>query len=188
MVGSTGEKAMIMFRKEVKLLSSLRHPNILEYIGEVTSESRQLILVTELMGLSLFDEIGVTRHGKPWPLSERLFAMVNVANGLAYLHSRVPVVIHRDLKSHNLLMEAESDDADFDFPPESSPGGKRKKKVRMCKIADLGISRLKMMTQTMTSVGTPQWMAPEALRGERYVGAIRCDAQKGRNNCQKNKE
>jgi sterile alpha motif and leucine zipper-containing kinase AZK len=37
-----------------------------------------------------------------------------------------------------------------------------------CKVADFGMSRVKFLTEKMTRVGTPQWMAPEVLRQESY--------------------
>jgi len=69
----------------------------------------------------------------------------DTARGMAFLHSADPPVLHRDLKSANLL-------AAEDYS---------------VKICDFGISRLKA-DETMTSCGTAKWVSPEALREARY--------------------
>ena len=77
-----------------------------------------------------------------------LFSALNIcldaAKGMGYIHSTN--LIHRDLKSNNIVIS---------------------KKVRG-KVADYGESREKGENLTMTSVGTPLWMAPEVSKGERY--------------------
>ncbi|KAH9075195.1 hypothetical protein Ae201684P_003879 [Aphanomyces euteiches] len=67
---------------------------------------------------------------------------------MSYLHNFEPPILHRDLKSPNLLV-----DCDYSV-----------------KISDLGLSRVKAYVQTMTgSCGTMQWMAPEVLGNEKYT-------------------
>jgi serine/threonine protein kinase len=82
-----------------------------------------------------------------WKL--RVQIAIDVAKGMNYLHKCNPIIIHRDLKSYNLLV-------DDNF------------KVKVC---DFGLA--KHLTQfdqpAMTSCGTPAWTAPEVLRNERYT-------------------
>ncbi len=66
---------------------------------------------------------------------------------MMYLHSRMPRIVHRDLKSMNILLDQEW----------------------RAKISDFGMSRFLDSTKTMTRCGSPAWEAPEILRAERYT-------------------
>ena len=82
----------------------------------------------------------------PWALVKRVAC--GTARGMAYLHSGVPPVLHRDLKSANILL-------DESYTP---------------KVCDFGLSRLQASTNSsMTgNCGTVQWMAPEVLANQKY--------------------
>jgi hypothetical protein len=81
----------------------------------------------------------------PWDLVRRVSC--GAARGMAYLHSGDPPVLHRDLKSANLLLDE---------------GYKTK-------VCDFGLSRLKAQARSMTgNCGTVQWMAPEVLANRSY--------------------
>mmetsp|Transcript_4999 Transcript_4999/g.8783 ORF Transcript_4999/g.8783 Transcript_4999/m.8783 type:complete len:170 (+) Transcript_4999:737-1246(+) len=83
---------------------------------------------------------------RPWQLVKR--AASGAARGMAYLHGGNPPVLHRDLKSANLLL----DDS------------------YTTKVADFGLSRLKAQERSMTeNCGTVQWMAPEVLANHHYA-------------------
>jgi len=70
---------------------------------------------------------------------------IDACKGIAYLHSRK--ILHRDLKTHNLLVD----------------------KFWNVKVADFGLSRAMGDTDgTMTACGTPSWAAPEVLRRDHY--------------------
>lgn len=73
---------------------------------------------------------------------------LDLLEGMTYLHTFDPPVIHRDLKSHNVLLGA-----DFE-----------------AKLSDFGISREVSLEKTMTSaVGTMAWIAPEVMQGGKYT-------------------
>ena len=133
---------------EAGLLATMRHPNILGFVGISTSPPA---IVTEFCERgSLFDVLKAARRNPaslPWPL--RLRMAIEAAQGMHYLHSSSPPVIHRDLKSLNLLVDAD----------------------HHIKVADFGLSRmLSDASLSLQSSGTmnnvnPRWLAPELLRG-----------------------
>ncbi|EGC34101.1 hypothetical protein DICPUDRAFT_94884 [Dictyostelium purpureum] len=134
------EEMMTEFKAEVELLGSLQHPNLVTCYGY--SLNPMCIVMEFLPTGNLFELI----HSKEQKLDSALILQIafDIARGMAHLHSRN--IIHRDLKSSNLLM-----DKHFNI-----------------KIADLGIARETSFTQTMTTIGTVAWTAPEILRHENY--------------------
>ncbi|CAL9107908.1 unnamed protein product, partial [Musa textilis] len=134
------------FRREVAIMKSLRHPNIVLYMGAVT-EPPKLSIVTEYLSRGSLYRI-LHRNGAREILDERrrLSMASDVAKGMNYLHNRSTPIVHRDLKSPNLLVD-------------------KKYTVKVC---DFGLSRLKANTflSSKSLAGTPEWMAPEVLRDE----------------------
>ncbi|KJE93839.1 plaucible mixed-lineage kinase [Capsaspora owczarzaki ATCC 30864] len=128
-------------RQEVDLLNSLRHRNIVQFIG-VSSALGNLMIVTEFAQHgSLFDYI--QKHELAFDRITQ-WAM-DISNGMRYLHEEAPVpIIHRDLKSMNVLI---CDNL-------------------VAKICDFGCSKEFVSTTQMSFVGTCAWMAPEVLRSE----------------------
>jgi len=133
------------FQKETLLLSQLRHSNIVLLMA-ISTDYPQLALITELMTKGdLYDLL----HGKdsvPWLLRIRIAE--DVARAMNYLHSMQPPIVHRDLKSRNILLDERYN----------------------AKLADFGATRVRENTiiETSTSLGTPAYMAPECLRGESF--------------------
>jgi serine/threonine protein kinase len=83
--------------------------------------------------------------------------MYDVALGLTYLHTRRPSIIHRDLKSFNILLSKD-------------PVHKR------CKITDFGLARIRPHQTMMHSlVGTPNWQAPEMFLNDSPVYTEKVD-------------
>lgn len=132
------------FRQEVSLMKRLRHPNVLLFMGAVTSPQRLCIVTEFLPRGSLFRLLQRNTTKLEW--RRRVHMALDIARGMNYLHHCNPPIIHRDLKSSNLLVD----------------------KNWTVKVGDFGLSRLKHETflQTKTGKGTPQWMAPEVLRNE----------------------
>ncbi|KAJ1727520.1 hypothetical protein LPJ72_005903 [Coemansia sp. Benny D160-2] len=125
-------------RHEISVLKQLRHENIVKFIG-VCSNRRRLCIVTELCeNGDLFDFM--RRVPKP-PFGQLMMFMHDIALGVSYLHTRRPSVIHRDLKSMNVLISSDN----------------------RAKINDFGLARIRPRMNTMvhTACGTPNWQAPE---------------------------
>jgi len=134
------------FRREVELLSLLRHRNIVRYIG-ASLQAPDLCVLTELCDGSLSDLLYKNNTGKLRPDQMLSFAK-QIAKGMKYLHNLKPMIIHRDLKSSNLLVDSSM----------------------TCKISDFGLSRIKNESVTKISgmLGTPGWSAPEIYKQDKY--------------------
>ena len=147
-------KAVTEFVRECQLMSTLRHPNIVQFLGVAFFPGSRLpALVMERLLTSLHDLLASDApppSGAVTPLS--FFSMAlkcsvlhNVACGLAYLHERSPPVIHRDLSARNVLLDSEM----------------------VAKIADLGMARIVPRVRaaaTMTKgPGALVYMPPEAF-------------------------
>ncbi|PIM98663.1 Tyrosine kinase [Handroanthus impetiginosus] len=134
------------FLQEVAIMKRLRHPNIVLFMGAVT-EPPNLSIVTEYLSRGSLYRL-LHKPGAREVLDEkrRLSMAYDVAKGMNYLHKHNPPIVHRDLKSPNLLVD-------------------KKYTVKVC---DFGLSRLKANTflSSKSAAGTPEWMAPEVLRDE----------------------
>ncbi|KAI3916851.1 hypothetical protein MKW92_042943 [Papaver armeniacum] len=138
------EDLLRTFRHEVSLMKRLRHPNVLLFMGAVSS-AEHLCIVTEFLPRgSLFQLIQRNPPALDW--KRRVLMALDIARGLNYLHCYNPPIVHRDLKSSNLLVDNNW----------------------KLKVGDFGLSRLKHATflTTKSGKGTPQWMAPEVIRNE----------------------
>nr|GEV09933.1 PAC motif-containing protein [Tanacetum cinerariifolium] len=138
------DNVMVSFKLEVSLMKRLRHPNILLFMGAVTS-SQHLCIVTEFLPRGSLFRI-LQRNSTQLDSRRRLHMAMDIARGMSYLHHCNPPIVHRDLKSSNLLV-------DMNWG---------------VKIGDFGLSRIKHHTylKTKSGKGTPQWMAPEVIRNE----------------------
>jgi len=132
------------FRREVQTMSKLRHPNVVLFMGANTRPPNLCILTEFLLHGNLYDVLHDKRVKIDWKLMIRM--ATDAARGMNYLHCSKPVIMHRDLKSLNLLVDQNWG----------------------VKVSDFGLTKSKMHTYTMTQCGTPQWMAPEVLRNEQY--------------------
>ena len=134
------------YEKEVYLMRTLRAPNVLQFLGS-TFNPPDICIVMEYMSRgSLYEILHNPMIVLEWPLLLRMLA--DTARGMTYLHTCKPPVIHRDLKSHNLLID----------------------EFWKVKVSDFGLSTFfEQASQTMTACGTPCWTAPEVLRHLHYT-------------------
>lgn len=134
-------------------MKRLRHPNIVLLMGAVIQPPKLSIVTEYLSRGSLYELLHMPNVGSSLSERRRLSMAYDVASGMNYLHQMRPPIVHRDLKSPNLLV-------DDSFT------------VKVC---DFGLSRTKANTflSSKTAAGTPEWMAPEVIRGE--LSNEKCD-------------
>lgn len=133
------------FCQEASLMCQLQHPNIVGFVGAVT-EPASLCIITEYCEQGSLADI-LLNHKIPMTFLKKLQCALDAALGMKYLHSSNPVILHRDLKSDNLLVD---------------------EKWRI-KVADFGLTRFMTAKKAMTQVGTPMWMAPEIIECKKYT-------------------
>ena len=132
------------FEEECRLLSQVRHPNIVQFLGVYFQQGvRAPILVMEFLPTNLTSCIEIYSI-LPKEISYSI--LHDVALGLCYLHSQTPPTIHRDLSSNNVLLT-----------PNMT-----------AKISDLGVARILNLTPLQVSCmtqtpGTPAYMPPEVM-------------------------
>lgn len=144
------QAVMAEFMVEMKLMSKLQHPNVVTFLGASINAPKLAVILEFMPGGSLYRAIHRRRKNNlgPFPLLKSLWIAFGIAKGILYLHSQYPVIIHRDLKSPNILLGTN---------------------VREVKVTDFGLSRLRVTTLVNTGPGgTPEWMAPELLRQDPF--------------------
>jgi len=146
-------KQLQNFRREVKIMCSHPHPNICLFMGACTQPG-QFKIVTELMD---GDVETLLHSNENLSLYERMKMAKDAALGMNWLHCSDPPIIHRDLKTANLLMEK------LNFE------GQTKYRVKLC---DFGLAEIKegafMQDGKDGAKGTPLWMPPEVMMGHRF--------------------
>ncbi len=140
---STDNELRMRFHREAQAAARLNHPNIIT-VFDYGEEHGVIYMAMELLeGADLKD---VIRQSLLASIEDKLDIMEQVADGLAFAHARE--IIHRDLKPGNIHVQ---------------PNGQ-------VKILDFGLARLGTsadMTRTGVVMGTPNYMAPEMVKGDR---------------------
>ncbi|KAG2789346.1 hypothetical protein Pcac1_g2092 [Phytophthora cactorum] len=149
-----------VFAAEIQLMASLEHPNVLGLTGVAWNTLENMLLIMEFMELGDLQYVLQYQNGDKvqvstgsnsidefsWASHKAKIAR-DISCGLQYLHSLKPIVVHRDLKSKNVLIGDNYE----------------------AKLSDFGVSRTRRGGETMTSgVGTAYWTAPEVLAGHKY--------------------
>eukprot|EP01090_Pellita_catalonica_P010232 TRINITY_DN21698_c0_g1_i1.p1 TRINITY_DN21698_c0_g1~~TRINITY_DN21698_c0_g1_i1.p1 ORF type:complete len:464 (-),score=80.03 TRINITY_DN21698_c0_g1_i1:38-1318(-) len=151
----TGDMINVLsdFRQEVWVMSCVpRHENIMALEGICLDP---LGMVIEYISGGSLDTL-VNDPKFPWTWQLRVSVALSIAKGMHFLHAVVkPPLIHRDLKSANVLIEWKDQD----------------KGELICKIADFG-STVAMSHLKKRVVDNPVWLAPEVIRGEPYNNKV----------------
>ena len=137
------------FMREAKAAGAFSHPNIVTVYDIGKIDSRPYIIIELIDGTPLGDAM---EPGKPMSLKEVMSIGIQLAEALDYAHQRG--VVHRDVKPSNILV----------LPEDGS-----------IKIADFGIAHIDdpnsaQQTQVGTVLGTPQYMSPEQVMGQKVDG------------------
>ncbi|KAL1502710.1 hypothetical protein ABEB36_007817 [Hypothenemus hampei] len=157
------EDAQKNFLKEVAVLRSLHHNNVLRFIGVLYKEQK-LHLVTEYISGGTLTEL-LHDSSQPLPWEQRVSFAKDIAAGMAYLHSMN--IIHRDLNSHNCLVREDKTVivADFGLARIVSHATSS---VRRSPKGATGTKNRQERKKRYTVVGNPYWMAPEMMKGNKY--------------------
>ncbi|NNM04316.1 MAG: protein kinase [Gemmatimonadetes bacterium] len=137
------------FLREIKITAGLSHPHILPLLDSGEADSFLFYVMPLVDGESLRDRL--EREGE-LGTEEAVRITVQIAGALSYAHSKG--IVHRDIKPENILLQADQVVvADFGIAlAVDSAGGDR-------------------LTETGLSVGTPAYMSPEQVAGERELDA-----------------
>lgn len=129
--------------REMAILKDVRHPQIVQFMGLSKTEDGDVFIITEFIP---FGDLRskIKQRNKEIPWNRRIQIASETASAFAYLRSKN--ILHRDLKSSNLLVTENW-------------------KIKVC---DFGFGRMVEVDSLMTTCGTNQWMAPEVSLGEKY--------------------
>ncbi|KAH9112874.1 hypothetical protein AeMF1_012870 [Aphanomyces euteiches] len=135
------------FIDEITYVTQLSSPYIVSVIGVAWTNAMDLQCVMEYMNLG--DLRSYLEKVKSFSWESKVSCALSVAEGLFYLH--IQHLIHRDVKSRNILMDS----------------------VKGAKLGDFGASKEVIFGDTMTAVvGTLRWMAPEMMLFKPYSSAV----------------
>uniref|UniRef100_A0A182PC59 LIM domain kinase 1 n=1 Tax=Anopheles epiroticus TaxID=199890 RepID=A0A182PC59_9DIPT len=167
------EEAQKNFLKEVAVLRSLSHHNVLKFIG-VLYKDKKLHLVTEFIPGGSLKEL-IHDSGQPLSWEQRISFARDISCGMSYLHSMN--IIHRDLNSLNCLVRENGTVIVADFglariikqPLISTTAYEKCTAPTPASSGNGTIGRRgRPRRQRYTVVGNPYWMAPEMMRGNKY--------------------
>ena len=150
LVPNLSARELIEFTQEAEIMAGLHHPNIIQLYGFTGTAPYRMVM--ELMpNGSLYD---VLRSGDPVDWPQRVSWAIDIGAGLHYLHTRQPQIIHRDLKSLNVLMSRNNEAKLTDF-------GLALAKLRTTTATLTSSAKGKQAVEPTGAVGSTRWMAPE---------------------------
>ena len=141
----TSKESIKNFVDECNIMKHLHHPNILLFMGANTKGPDYFVVSEYCPNGNLFELLHMNQNHVLHYDDIRRIAL-QIAYGINYLHSYKPPILHRDLKSMNVLLD----------------------KNFQVKLADFGNTK-KLDVQMTKQKGTFQWMAPEVIKGKDYT-------------------
>jgi serine/threonine-protein kinase len=143
---STSPELIARFEREARAVGQLSHPCIVQIHDYIHQDDTHFMVMEFIEGVNL--KSAIERRGRLTP-EEAASVGVRVSAALAYAHAAG--IIHRDIKPSNILLARDG----------------------QVKVVDFGIARLEEgeeLTRTGAFVGTPAYMSPEQILGERLDG------------------
>ncbi len=150
---ASNSEAVARFQREAQAAGRLENENIVAVVDAGTADDGAPYLVMEYLEGENLAQLLV--RGGPLPAPRAAYILIQACRGLAAAHSRG--IVHRDIKPANLFICRRNDSSD------------------LVKVLDFGIAKLHTgragtgLTQTGTTMGTPQYMSPEQARGAKEV-------------------
>ncbi|KDO21829.1 TKL protein kinase [Saprolegnia parasitica CBS 223.65] len=133
------------FIDEIVLMMSSDY--IVKFVGASWTRPIEIECVVEFMDLGDLRSYLINQSPAQFSWDQKYQCILSIIRGLVYLHTYKPPIIHRDLKSRNVLLDS----------------------VKGTKLTDFGASRVAEEDDLMTNgIGTYQWMAPEVISGTNY--------------------
>ncbi|KAF0718194.1 Aste57867_1845 [Aphanomyces stellatus] len=133
------------FVDEILLMSTFESPFIVKLIGAAWTRPMDLQCVMEYMDSGDLRDYLISHDHQTFGWDEKVVHIQRIAEGLVYLHSMF--IIHRDLKSRNVLLDS----------------------TKGTKLTDFGVSKADMEATMTMGVGTFRWMAPEVIKSQNYT-------------------
>ena len=141
----TNDRNVQRLRREMIMLSQVRHPNLVQFIGAVFDEQAERLQAPPLIITELLDtNLRRAYERRRLSADQKLSIFKDVAKALKYLHERHDPIIHRDVSAPNVLLEA--------LPDGNWKG----------KLTDLGSANFAQVAQTLAE-GAILYAAPETI-------------------------
>eukprot|EP01017_Pseudomicrothorax_dubius_P047783 TRINITY_DN8614_c0_g1_i1.p1 TRINITY_DN8614_c0_g1~~TRINITY_DN8614_c0_g1_i1.p1 ORF type:complete len:520 (-),score=93.75 TRINITY_DN8614_c0_g1_i1:45-1604(-) len=148
------ERRLIAFRREIEVISSLRHQNVVSFRGCFETK-KHLFLATEVLKGGTLRDLIRARRSERQPFTEAEISVIlrGVTGALEYIHGKD--LVHRDIKPENIMFSSLGD-------------------LTTLKLIDFGLARTlsDISNETPTPVGTLLFMAPEVVRSEAHGKAM----------------
>uniref|UniRef100_A0A0R0GLS3 Protein kinase domain-containing protein n=2 Tax=Glycine max TaxID=3847 RepID=A0A0R0GLS3_SOYBN len=120
------------FENEVDLLSKIQHPNVISLLGCSSNDDTRIIVYELMHNGSLETQLHGPSHGSALTWHLRMKIALDTARGLKYLHEHCyPPVIHRDLKSSNVLLDTKFNAKLSDFGLAITNGSQNKNNLKL---------------------------------------------------------
>ncbi|XP_062202177.1 wall-associated receptor kinase-like 21 [Phragmites australis] len=102
-----GDAAAALLLNEIKLISSVSHPNLVRLLGCCLDRGEQILVYEYVPNGTLSQHLLGGRRGSRLSWRARLGVAAETAAAIAYLHGMRPPIFHRDVKSSNILLDGE---------------------------------------------------------------------------------